>query len=387
MKIILINNLYAPWVRGGAERVVEKTAAGLEKAGHDVFIITTAPKESRTDCIRYLPSIFYNLDKYPQWLRFFWHLWDIFNFLSCFKIKNILAEKNPDLVITHNLQGVNLLLPRLLRKLKIKHIHTLHDIQLLHPSGLMLWGKEKIIDSLPAKIYQALTRKLMGSPAVVVSPSKWLLAEYEKRGFFKKSEKKVLQNYFSKQRLVKDTKYQIPNTKYQFLYVGLIESHKGIKFFCEAFGDFLKANINVRVELSVVGGGAQLEELKGLAGDQKEIHVLGRKNESEIEELMLSSDCLVVPSFCYENSPTVIYEAIAAGLPVLGANLGGIPELIKAAGGILFEPGNKEDLLKNVAEIISTPEKLYQIRIKEKTYHSFNYISELIRLANEVKNV
>ena len=77
MKIVIINNLYAPWVRGGAERIAEKTAEGLAKAGHEVFIITTAPTGSHADKIIYLPSLFYNLEKYPLATRFFWHLWDI----------------------------------------------------------------------------------------------------------------------------------------------------------------------------------------------------------------------------------------------------------------------------------------------------------------------
>ena len=69
MKIVLINNLYAPWVRGGAERIAERTAEGLEKQGHEVFVIATAPKQSRTDKVLYLDSIFYNLEKYPLWQR------------------------------------------------------------------------------------------------------------------------------------------------------------------------------------------------------------------------------------------------------------------------------------------------------------------------------
>ena len=80
MKIIIINNLYSPWARGGAEQIAEKTADGLSEQGHEVFVISTAPKQSRTEKVFYLPSIFYNLDKYSLSWRFFWHLWDIVNF-------------------------------------------------------------------------------------------------------------------------------------------------------------------------------------------------------------------------------------------------------------------------------------------------------------------
>jgi len=379
MKIVLINNLYAPWSRGGAERIAEKTVEGLEKAGHEVFVITTAPTGSRTPNIFYLPSLFYNLEKYPFSVRFFWHLWDILNFTNYFKIKKILQEQKPDLVITNNLQGIGFLLPRLLRRLKIKHIHILHDIQLLHPSGLMFWGQEKLLNSPHAKIYQALMRRLLGSPIVVISPSKWLLAEHEKRGFFNYSKKVVLPNYFSERRLVENTKYKIHNTKYNFLYVGQIEEHKGVKFLVETFIKFLSEN-NQQAELIIVGGGSRLDELKKIAADKKQIKILGRKNAGEVAELMLSSDCLIVPSLCYENSPTVIYEAIAAGLPVIGARLGGITELLEVAGGILFEPGNQNDLLEKMTLVFTHPEESDRMRKQEAAYQPPDYIIEILAL-------
>jgi glycosyltransferase involved in cell wall biosynthesis len=379
MKIIIINNLYAPWSRGGAEKIAEKIVAGLEKAGHDVFIITTAPTASRTDKIYYLPSIFYNLEKYPLSVRFFWHLWDIFNPANYFKIKKILRELKPDLAITNNLQGIGFLLPQLLRRLKIRHLHILHDIQLLHPSGLMFWGQEKLLNSMHAKIYQVIMRQLLGSPAVVISPSKWLLAEHEKRGFFKDSKKVVLPNYFFGLGL-KALGLGMKKEVFTFLYVGQIEAHKGIKILIESFLHFLQDNKNLSAELAIIGGGTQLEEIKKMAAGNKQIKILGRKNEGEVAELMAAADCLIVPSLCYENSPTVIYEAVVAGLPVIGAKIGGITELIEAAGGILFEPGNQVDLTEKITLMFTHPEESDRIRVKEAAYHSPDYISSLLAL-------
>jgi len=152
-----------------------------------------------------------------------------------------LQEEKPDLVITHNLQGVGYLIPGLLRRMKIKHIHTLHDIQLLHPSGLMFWGKEKLLSSPHAKIYQTLMRFLFGSPAAVISPSQWLLNEHEKRGFFKKSKKIVLPNCFPNPEF-KAQGARVEKNIFTFLYVGLLEEHKWVKFLVEAFIKFLAEN-------------------------------------------------------------------------------------------------------------------------------------------------
>jgi glycosyltransferase involved in cell wall biosynthesis len=380
MKIVIINNLYAPWARGGAEKFVERLVAGLEIKGHKVFVITTAPKKSRTEKVLYLESIFYNIEKYPLWQRFLWHINDIFGRGHRSAIKEAILEEKPDLVITNNLTGVGFFVPVLLRKMGIKNIHILHDIQLLHPSGLIFWGKEKILNSPQAKIYQAIIRALFGSPTVIISPSKWLLDEHEKRGLFKNSKKIILPNFFygtaGEEQGIRN-KEQISNFK--FIYVGQIEEHKGIKLLVEAFLKFLAEN-NSPAELIIIGGGSQENNLKAMAAGHLEIKILGRKNSAEVAELMKNSDCLIVPSTCYENSPTVIYEAIEAGLPVIGARLGGIVELLEAAGGILFEPENKADLAGKLDLIFTSREESDRIRKKEAAYQPPDYIIELLSL-------
>ena len=59
----------------------------------------------------------------------------------------------------------------------------------------------------------------------------------------------------------------------------------------------------------IAGTGGKLKKARQLAKPNKYIKFLGWKNKEEIRDLMESSDCLIVPSLCYENSPTVIYEA------------------------------------------------------------------------------
>lgn len=351
MKICLINNLYSPWVRGGAEKIVELSAAGLRRLGHEVFVISTAPTGSTTPEVYYLPSLFYNLGRCPFWQRSFWHFWDLFNLINLAKINKIFKEEKPDLVITHNLMGVGFLTPLLLKLTGVRHFHTLHDIQLLHPSGLMFWGQERTIDGFFARAYQAVSRFLLGSPAAVISPSRWLLDEHVRRGFFKKSQKMILPNRFSENcPPPQEQRSKNKNSKFQILYVGQIEKHKGVELLIKAFLLFLEKNGGA-AELSVVGDGAMAREAEALAAGHPEIRFLGKKSSEAVLGIMQESDCLAVPSLCYENSPTVIYEAAAAGLPALGARLGGIPELIERFGGVLFEPGDEKDLAEKMARV------------------------------------
>jgi len=94
---------------------------------------------------------------------------------------------------------------------------------------------------------------------------------------------------------------------------------------------------------------------------------------------MRRSDCLVVPSFCYENSPTTIYEANKIGLSVIASRLGGIPELIERKDDFLFEPKNKEDLISKMKFVINLSEEEI-VEKEEEKLNQKDYIDELMSL-------
>ena len=200
MKVCIISNLYPPFIRGGAEVIAAMQAEALKKSWQHVFAISTRPAQVKVigaslftssawattvdkvndiDVYRFNPNnIYHYLDdfKYPAFIRLLWHLFDTFNIFSYFKIKKILLKEKPDVVITHNLMGIGFLIPRLLKKLEIKHVHTVHDVQLVTPSGLILKDKENNFSHRFFKIigYPRLMRHLMASPDIVISPSKFL---------------------------------------------------------------------------------------------------------------------------------------------------------------------------------------------------------------------
>ena len=65
------------------------------------------------------------------------------------------------------------------------------------------------------------------------------------------------------------------------------------------------------------------------------------------------------PSICYENCPLAILESITNGTPVIGSNIGGIPELIiDGVDGLLFESGNAADLSKKISTLWNDRSKL-----------------------------
>lgn len=353
MKIGICHNLYGRYSRGGAETAVTLMVAELKKSGQEVFLVTTkpyfAPPENTGSAdlkIYYLHSLFYNLTALPLIFRPFWHLANIFSVRKYGQFKKILQQEKPDLVITHNLMGLGFLLPRALRRLRIRQEHWLHDLQLLHPSGLLLWGQENKLNRWPALIYQALTRQLSGSPEQVISPSAWLLNLHRTRDFFKDSRPLVRPFVWPESKLKK-----IPAASgcKNFLFIGQIEEQKGVFLLLAAFKKLLSGDI--RLILAIRGGGQKITAAKKMAAGDKRIEFLGPLSYEETEQIKARSDCLIVPSLCYENSPTAIYGAHAMGLKVIAAASGGIPEMMKA-GDKLFQPGDGDDLVKKIQETI-----------------------------------
>ncbi len=82
-----------------------------------------------------------------------------------------------------------------------------------------------------------------------------------------------------------------------------------------------------------------------------------------IPDALASIDVLVVPSAWPENSPLVIQEAFLAGVPVIASRIGGIPELVEHdRNGLLFQPGDVEDLRRAIARVVHEPDLLDRLR-------------------------
>ena len=358
MKICVINNIYPPYHRGGAEQVVVTMVEGLLAQGHEVVIITGTPGQEATErherltIYRLRPHnlFFYtHAEGHTIFERALWHVIDMFHLSVANKVQEILEAEHVDLVHTHNLMGLSFLIPRVIRKLRIHHVHTVHDVQLVEPSAMILKEKEQSwrYTGLPTKLYTGTMKRLMGSPHVVISPSQFLLDFYRSRGFFEHSHQVVLRNpvtfSFQETRQVVDE----PHDSFRFLYIGQIERHKGLFLLLSAFQ---KLHIQFpHAELHIVGSGSVLEEIRASVVPENGVYIYGRLKREELPALFAKMDMAVVPSLCYENSPTVIFESLSCGRPVLASDIEGVAELIREGeNGITFETGNVEKLVEKM---------------------------------------
>ena len=362
MKIGIISNLYPPFVRGGAEMMVSTVAEGLRENLHHVFVISTQPRgrlstlwpelrEQRgIKVYRFFPwNLYYYMNDYayPAIVRLLWHVMDIFNFHSYFAVRSILAQEKPDVVITHNLMGIGFLIPLLLRRRGIRHIHTIHDVQLYNPSGIIIKGREnswlqRITNGLG---YPLLMRKLMGSPEVVISPSEFLNNFYRQRGFFPRSDFAVIRNPVDfPDHMMQHS--QAPELR--LTYVGQLSEPKGILRLVELVQRLPRTDVRLRV----VGLGPQLHRALALAKEDERIQFYGWRNRQDLLEILTHTDALVMPSICYENLPTVSLEALSLGIPVITSDTGGAAELIRSnENGWVFEAGNWKQLQQIIEHI------------------------------------
>lgn len=359
MKVCIIENIYPPYDRGGAEQVVAKTVQGLLSNGHEVVLITSSPKGDEfqeSEGLRIYrkrpPNLYFYTDahQYHPIIRLLWHLIGMFNTPIATWTKEILEKEKPDVVHTHNLMGLSFLIPRVIKKLQLRHVHTVHDVQLVEPSAIIMKLQEKSLqyNGPHTFLYTLIMKWLIGSPNVVISPSKFLLGFYKDRGFFPKSKCIVVRNPITFDLPAPERKRVAQQDGLcHFLYLGQIEHHKGVLLLVKAFMNILQENPQVR--LHIAGSGSQLAEVRQQIGNVDAIHTYGRVEREKLPELFAKVDVAVVPSLCYENSPTVIFESLYFGVPVLASRIEGVAELIKEGeNGLTFTAGDVSGLEKKL---------------------------------------
>ncbi len=372
MKVCLVNNLYPPYARGGAEQVVVKTVQGLLVLGHTVVVITTTPYGPEKEVVgdltiyRYHPKniFFYTEAHHHHFLaRVLWHVIDLFHISSARAVARIIAEEKPDVIHTHNLMGMSFLIPRFIRRLNTRYVHTVHDVQLVEPSGIIRKNQEHSwrYTGFPVRIYSAMVRWLFDSPDVVISPSQFLLKFYESRGFFPRSKRVFLRNPTTSSGQLRTRK---SHAGLALLYLGQIEEHKGILFLVKTFLNLI-TTASVPIALHIAGSGSQLDQVKTLVAGVPQVVVHGKVSRDALPELFAGIDLTVVPSLCYENSPTVIFESFSFGVPVLASNVEGIAELIaEGENGFTFATEDALALTDRLRFCMLHPEALQMMSEK-----------------------
>lgn len=367
MKILLTNNTFYPYQRGGAETIIKRLAEDWSAAGHEVLVVALKPKRQAGELSHYTPqgykvtywlSNYYHIENWSIWRRFIWHLpdWLGLRFLTDW-LKTLNSFK-PDLVVANNLTGLGFSLHFSCWRLGIPSVQVFHDLQYLIPSGLLMVGQEKKLKSWSARVYQMITASWLGSAKSLVSPSNWLIDCHCQHGWLAQAKWLRLANPGSDSL---PANYRLPEKLRRAIFVGQLTKAKGILWLAEQWTDFnrqlLAAGFN-EVDLVIIGDGPLANRLKLLASQDWHLILLGKLPNNQIAAQLKSADVLLAPSFCYENWPTVLLEAAAAGCIAISTDQGGGGELAENLGYLTFKAGDLDSLATAWQKLAETAAKV-----------------------------
>ena len=353
--LTILNISQNHYIRGGSDRYFFTMGALLQKHGHRVIPFTAAsPKNEPTEWSRYFPR---GADfEHPgpgDLVRY------LYSHAAVKSVNRLLGQTNVDIAHFHIYYGklTASILGRL-KKAGIPLIQTLHEYKLTCPVYSHL-SNDEICEACAGKhFWRALPKRCnrgsLARTALSVTES------YVSRtlGAVDKFDHFISVSHFLRKKMMAqgipgekistvhnfvDVSDICPNfSKGDYLlYFGRLHQSKGIFTLIEAAAPLKQ------VPLYIVGDGEAMPEIQRLVEQNgcEHIHILGFKQGDELRELIQKSICTLLPSEWYENCPMAVLESYAYGKPVIGADIGGIPELIDdEVDGFLVPSGGTEAL-------------------------------------------
>lgn len=365
MKVLQINKFL--FANGGSETYVFKLGEYLEKMGHEVQYFGM---EHKGRCVGNRVNAYTSdMDFHggSKLAKLAYPVKTIYNREARVQIRKVLDDFHPDVCHLNNFNYQ--LTPSIILEIvkwrkktgkDCKIIYTAHDYQLVCPNHMLsnpnthqncekcLGGhfmnctKGKCIhgSSLKSVIgtMEAEFWKLNGVYKYIdtmICCSKFMKSKLDTNPLF--ATKTVTMHNFIDRVEWKKTK-----KKDYVLYFGRFSEEKGI-------GTFIKVCRELPDIPFIFAGTGPLEEsVNGIAN----IRNVGFQKGEALEKLIREAQFSVYPSEWYENCPFSVMESQMYGTPVLGAETGGIPELIQVGKtGELFESGNAEDLKKKIRKL------------------------------------
>ena len=150
----------------------------------------------------------------------------------------------------------------------------------------------------------------------------------------------------------------------KILYVGSLNPVKGVDQLLVAAAELKDKKVNFQI--TIAGSGSlrtKLERLCKKLQISENILFTGQLNRKDLNKLYLAADVLCAPSVS-DALPTVILEAMVCGLPVVGANTGGISSLLVHSPDLLFHPGDTTNLANILLRLTNDPKYLAQVSAK-----------------------
>lgn len=396
MKILMVNKFLFP--NGGSETYIFDIGKQLIKWGHEIQYFGMDDEKrvvgnrvgSYTTAMNFHSAGIQKL-MYPFKI--------IYSVEARKKIRIVLDDYKPEVVHLNNFNFQ--LTPSIIyeirkwekqNKCKVKIVYTAHDFQWICPNHMLMipFSRElcfkcenkKYIECTKNRcIHNSFIKSLLGSIEAYLYN---ILRTYEKVDTI------ICPSYFMKKVLSTDKKIEeklnvlhnystINNCETKekreyVLYFGRFSEEKGIENLLKICDELSE------IPFIFAGEGSLREKVES----KKNITNLGFLGGEELKNTIARAKFVVVPSIWYENCPFSIIEAQKLGTPVIGTNIGGIPELIdEGKTGELVDAGNIEELKEKVLELWNDEKKCikYSKNCLEKEFDSLeDYCKKLLNI-------
>ncbi|MEM7131337.1 MAG: glycosyltransferase family 4 protein [Chloroflexota bacterium] len=378
MKILMCNSFH--YLRGGAERCFFELSAILEANGHTV--VPFCMSDERNLASKYSDYFMSQID-FPTKLKeggvkSKLEVMErvIYSREANRKVTELIEDTQPDIAHIHGIahETSPSILPAI-KRFGIPIVQTLHDYKLICPNTSFVSGNSVCEKCRGHRYYNVmLNRCKRGS-----LPASFLAAveAYVHKGmqiYEKHVDHFISPSQFLKEKVesygIQNPIVHLPNfiniddftpcyePEDYFVFCGRLVPEKGIRTLVQAM-----KNIN-QSHLYIAGNGELEDDLKDFVrnNDIYNVTFLGHLPKEKLIPLIQKASFMVTPSEWYENNPMSVIEAFASGTPVVGANIGGIPELVQDNHtGMLFESGNQQQLEISILSLLSNRENLIRM--------------------------
>ena len=315
------------------------------------------------------------------------------------KLRPVLADFDPDVIHLNNFNFQ--ITPSILYEIRdydrkkgkrTPVIFTAHDSQLVCPNHLMRIPSsgENCDRCLHQGYGECVRHKCIhnsGIKSLLGSMEGWI---YRRLGTYRRLDRMICPSRFMKEKLdtnplfrektlvlhnfVRLQRVENPEKKDYVLYFGRYSEEKGIRLLLEVCRSLPE------VPFVFAGNGP----LAGDVGQVENIRDMGFQSGEALGRLIAEAAFSICPSGCYENCPFSVMESIAYGTPVIGARLGGIPELIREGEtGELFRSEDAKELSEKIRELWTNGEKRkrYTENCRRKYFDTVEeYCEKLLRV-------
>ena len=348
LRILIGGDTFSPDVNGSA-RFAEHLASGLAARGHDVHVVAPSaklPVGTRTEVFDGQKVTVHRLYSWR------WYPHDWLTFAIPWRIKQnsarIIDEVKPDVVHFQSHIIIGRGLSDEAQKRGIRIVGTNH---VMPENMLAFTGIPKFLQNWAIGLAWAAARRSFIRADAVSAPTRRAADYFEKAT--------GIHDIYAISCGINADQYTAdftPRTSNRVIFVGRVAGEKHLDVLLKAI-QLLPADLDVT--LDVVGGGDQLKNLQAMAvqlGIGDRVNFTGYVTEEEKQRLYTQATVFAMPSIAELQSIATL-EAMASGLPVVGADAMALPHLIHdGENGYLFAPGDPRDLADKLERVLRMPQ-------------------------------